>query len=353
MYDISNAINTAKEEIPASTAPPSTETRHAPPKLTSKAKAEPKVREKFDSEFSCKRQKFENNCSSKKEIQIVLRWYVKNGVCHSYPYIFCQGTTVKEDRTMRTKEECEAYCTGKTASQEAGVELEELDGKGNFISEKSKTSLKNDNSQNLEPGLLEYPLPPESHNPMNPLDENNFTPPTQNPIFPTLSNPIQGDVEKNAQNYAGEEAKGVEENAQSNSVDKVEGDARVDVQLEEIFPPGYSPEIDEDNKTRVVLHSDVSEPIPIAPPDERSHEESKLLSEGLQKAIKQDIKSSDAEKAENKDSEVKVEESKSDKKEVSSDPQKGMKILKRPPNDGKRSHSPQKPYRKFPLFYLA
>ena len=70
-------------------------------------------------------------------------------------------------------------------------------------------------------------------------------PPTPSPHFPTLANPIQGEV--------------------SNT------------ELEEVFPPGYGPEIDEENKTRVILHSEIQEPISIAPPNAESDAHAKEL----------------------------------------------------------------------------
>ncbi|KAE9554337.1 hypothetical protein FO519_002447 [Halicephalobus sp. NKZ332] len=300
-YNIPNSINTVKEEVTDSTTVPTTVSTTAPQK-SSKSGSRLGTKAEFVSDFSCKRQKFENTCSSKKEAQIVLRWYVKNGICEFYPYFFCQGKTIKEDKTLRTKEECEAYCGGKTASEEAGIELEEFDGNGNSIKNSEKPSNHKDfkNSKTSSP---EFPLPPEPHNPMNPLDESNFTP-TQNPIFPTLGNPIQGEVKNNA---GGDDERNIKENTENNAkndtknnvqestqksagedtrkgIEKsVEGDVgynaqksvKVDLELEEVFPPGYGPEIDEENNTKVILHSDVPDPIPVAAPDEKSDVESK------------------------------------------------------------------------------
>ncbi|CAD5223674.1 unnamed protein product [Bursaphelenchus okinawaensis] len=61
----------------------------------------------------CERQKFKTTCESNgfiKSTQFVLRWYVQNGKCHSYPFGFCPGTRVDHDRTMRTKDDCELLC---------------------------------------------------------------------------------------------------------------------------------------------------------------------------------------------------------------------------------------------------
>uniref|UniRef100_A0A1I7SA01 BPTI/Kunitz inhibitor domain-containing protein n=1 Tax=Bursaphelenchus xylophilus TaxID=6326 RepID=A0A1I7SA01_BURXY len=61
----------------------------------------------------CERQKFKTTCEVKgfvKATQFVVRWYVQNGKCHSYPYGFCPGTRVENDFTLRTKDDCELLC---------------------------------------------------------------------------------------------------------------------------------------------------------------------------------------------------------------------------------------------------
>uniref|UniRef100_A0AC34FDW5 BPTI/Kunitz inhibitor domain-containing protein n=1 Tax=Panagrolaimus sp. ES5 TaxID=591445 RepID=A0AC34FDW5_9BILA len=376
-----------------------------------------------------------------KKTQIVLRWFAKNGECCSYPYGYCPGTLVKDDITLRTKEECELYCLSNSAqiassfvedvvaASESPFEMElnknevasgpnlnnvesvsdtkEADNStsadekmttntnvkshnenlvastpsppttvsftdlvlnNNFSTTASftdlvlsqnfttttpsfidfvlhnnsasfpiKTKASDSNASNKLEAKNSVPLNPSTRpsestttketkktkksstnlNPQNesttirateparptsttsdsinvidseinsasisssPTDSKNAAPektnnnlksvpvkemfhfeplpPTPSPLFPTLANPIQGDVD------GGHE-------------------------LEEVFPPGYGPEIDENNKTRVILHSDIPEPIPIAPPNEESDAHAKeLVSEMSESDTKKDV----------------------------------------------------------------
>uniref|UniRef100_A0A7E4UVJ1 BPTI/Kunitz inhibitor domain-containing protein n=1 Tax=Panagrellus redivivus TaxID=6233 RepID=A0A7E4UVJ1_PANRE len=151
--------------------------------------------EEVTTSFTCNRQKFEVKCAAgTKKTQIVVRWYNKNGECVAYPFGFCPGDTVKNDKTMRTREECVAFC----------------------IENKTPVSLQSEDA------------------------------PTSSTVFPTLiptteaepEGPIDGEVSSSTP-----------------------------VELVEVFPPGYGPEIDEDNKTRVILHSDVIDPIAVPLPN--------------------------------------------------------------------------------------
>ncbi|KIH59354.1 hypothetical protein ANCDUO_10416, partial [Ancylostoma duodenale] len=62
----------------------------------------------------CKRQPFRGRCPSKdgetpKRSQFVLRYYMRNGECVSYPYGHC-ASDESEPQLYRYKEECEDAC---------------------------------------------------------------------------------------------------------------------------------------------------------------------------------------------------------------------------------------------------
>lgn len=61
--------------------------------------------------YSCRKQRLELLCDDgKKQTQFVLRWFVKDGICDSYPWGYCPGSPIASDRTLRTKAECESLC---------------------------------------------------------------------------------------------------------------------------------------------------------------------------------------------------------------------------------------------------
>ncbi|KAJ1345671.1 NAD(P)H-quinone oxidoreductase subunit 5, chloroplastic [Parelaphostrongylus tenuis] len=70
----------------------------------------------------CKRQPFRGRCPSKngespKRSQFVLRYYMRNGECVSYPYGHCANDE-SEPQLYRYKEECEDACINPPPGQQ-------------------------------------------------------------------------------------------------------------------------------------------------------------------------------------------------------------------------------------------
>jgi len=69
-------------------------------------------------QYSCTKIPFKKECSTGFPSQLVLRWYLKDGKCCSYPFGHCKG----EDDTLtnpgiRTKADCESICIKGDKSQ--------------------------------------------------------------------------------------------------------------------------------------------------------------------------------------------------------------------------------------------
>uniref|UniRef100_A0A914C482 BPTI/Kunitz inhibitor domain-containing protein n=1 Tax=Acrobeloides nanus TaxID=290746 RepID=A0A914C482_9BILA len=97
--------------------------------------------------YTCRREKFEIKCKNGTvDTQIVLRWFVKDDMCCSYPYGFCPGETIMADRTIRSKEECESLCLrdgiGFQSEELDGI-MKELDSQKKFPSESIESAEKN------------------------------------------------------------------------------------------------------------------------------------------------------------------------------------------------------------------
>jgi len=61
--------------------------------------------------LSCERQPFKKLCSATQSIpQFTLRYYLKDGMCCSYPWGYCPGDEISKETSIRTKAACEAVC---------------------------------------------------------------------------------------------------------------------------------------------------------------------------------------------------------------------------------------------------
>ncbi|KAI6216709.1 hypothetical protein M3Y99_01803500 [Aphelenchoides fujianensis] len=85
-------------------------TTRPPPPTSSRAP----TRRPRPANVDCRRQQLQRECRAengeRKSTQFVIRWHVANGFCQSYVHGYCQGTSVSNDRTLRTKDDCEALC---------------------------------------------------------------------------------------------------------------------------------------------------------------------------------------------------------------------------------------------------